>query len=290
MKATSPLDITNVIGRAKNRIYRVGIELEGGWSKLPEGTTLVHDGSVQIASPRDQLLGDELIQLQRSIDRADTSAELQRLRARYRIIEQKYRAGQLQTGELPSEPMELEKLPIWLKKYYPQQVNATCGLHIHMSFKSAFHYQRLMIPQYPLTIVEYLFRWAHKEELSQDHPIWPRLKGDSEFCQPVFDPDRQARRIKKEYNRHEPGNRYSMINFCFGTHGTLECRLLPMMDNADQGLRAVQTVIDVTNACLVDKRRETRLVSEVVIDPNDDIIREEKAELLEPYRITTRMG
>ena len=175
--------------------------------------------------------------------------------------------------------MELVKVPVWIRQFYPKFVNETCGLHVHMSFKSALHYMRLMSPRYPETITAYMTEWANEERLDKDHPIWARLKGNSEYCQPVFDADRQVRKTKKEYNHHDPdGHRYTMINYCHGTHGTLECRLLPMMETADQAVRAVQRIFDVTNACLVEKHREDRVKGEVSMDPNDWVYREARDE------------
>ena len=188
-------------------------------------------------------------------------------------------ANMFLTGELPSEPKEVEEFPVWMKKYYPSHVNATCGLHVHMSFKSAYHYQRLMVEDYQDTMVEYLLRWAKTEKFGDKHPIWPRLKGQSEFCQLKFDPDRQSFKTRKEYDHHAPGHRYTAISYAYARYGTVECRLLPMMEEANQGIRAVQCVIDVTNAFLsVQRKREERLIGEVFVQLGDDTLRMESYE------------
>jgi len=260
----------------RNRVYRVGVELEGGWTELPRGVELFPDSSVKIKPPQNEVIYARQNEIRRLLDVTRTDASRAQLRTEYETLN--YKLCQLHTGEIPSEPLELDKLPTWMKKYYPPFVNETCGLHVHMSFVSAYHYARLMIPEYSLTIVKYLTDWAVKEGLPTDHVIWPRLRGECEYCQPVFDPDRQKVKVKKEYDHHAPGNRYSMVNYQWTRLGTIEVRVLPMMATAEQGIRAVQRVIDITNASLACQReREKKFRSEVIVDPSDTF-REERVE------------
>ena len=163
-----------------------------------------------------------------------------------------------------------------MKKYYPSHVNESCGLHVHMSFKRALHYSMLMVPEYPQTIITYLAKWALEEKLSEKHPIWDRLRGKSSYCKLDFFPDDQAHNPRKVYDHGMKGHRYTVINYCHAkTGGTLECRLLPMMDTADQGIRAVKRVIDITNACLVAlKNREPKESASLVIDGITDELHE----------------
>lgn len=204
-----------IVGAKRQRVWRVGIELEGGWTKLPAGTRLVHDGSVQF-SGADQL---------------------------------SCRLGGV--GELPSPILEVRSFPDWMRTYYPHKTNATCGMHVHLSFLRALTYARLMDEKFPATILAYVTQWAKDEKLDATHPIWSRLRGESEFCQHVFDADNQVRNTHKDHDRRRVGNRYSMINYCYGTHSTMECRLLPMMETVEQGIRAIQHIIDTTNAYLL---------------------------------------
>src|SRR5258705_12712150 len=98
------LDLTGAKGKSPNRIYRIGIELEGGWTKLPPGTRgLQHDGSVQFPARE---LGDAAIT----------------------------------TGELAAGPMSMQEWEGWLKIHYPQRVNATCGMHVHLSPRTPLAY------------------------------------------------------------------------------------------------------------------------------------------------------
>jgi hypothetical protein len=55
----------------------------------------------------------------------------------------------------------------------------------------------------------------------------------------------------------------------------MECRVLPMFQEVEQGIRGVQRVLDITNACLtVLGRREEKLNGKFTIDPGDRVIEE----------------
>ena len=208
------VDISQARGKARNRIYRVGLELEGGWNNLQPGIRLVHDGSVRFATAVPHI------------------------------------------GEMPSPVLEVIKgsptywVP-WLKVNYPHHINETCGMHVHMSFKTAFAYNRLMTPQFPATVVEEFKKWAKTEGLVATHPLMSRLGGNSRYCQFKFDADGQVMNKDKDHNQDRPGHRYTVINYCYGRYNTIECRLLPMMGNFDQAFRAVNELLEITNAFLI---------------------------------------
>src|SRR5690348_9266825 len=87
-----------------NRINLVGIELEGGWNRCPDKKLghFDHDGSVRF-EPFDKD-GDRMPM------------------------------PQYYTGEYVSYPMPVDQIASWLRTTYPEHVNDTCGLHVHMSF------------------------------------------------------------------------------------------------------------------------------------------------------------
>lgn len=221
------------LGTFKNQVYRIGIELEGAWAKVPRGTKIIRDGSVTFR-PGD--FGPE-----------GPSANLQ-------------------IGELPSPPLELEAYPGWLKTYFPTHINATCGMHVHLSFRTALQYQRLMDPKYPATIVAYVRKWAEREGLPPENPIWPRLKGESRYCQHLFHADQQVKFQDKTFNQDQPGHRYTVINYCYSRYTTLECRLLPMFPTAKQAQSAIDELVSITNAFLkTDRTREVGVRSEITV-------------------------
>lgn len=223
-----PLNIDAFLGRAKNRINLVGVELEGFWFRVPHGRQPDRDTSVRFVD------GDD----------PNTTALV------------------TCAGEIPLPPLSVSAFPATMKLYYPSYVNGTCGMHVHLSTNKAFSYQRLMINKpysYPATVVEYVKRWAAREKLDAKHPLWGRLKGENEYCQHVFHADEQVKSANKDYDHHRNGHRYTVIGYCWSRYKTLECRLLPMMKDYEQGVRAVQEVINITNAFLAaSKDREPK--------------------------------
>jgi hypothetical protein len=221
----SPTKIEALLGKCRNRVHRVGIELEGGWAKLPPNTRLQHDGSV----------------FRRSGPPAGVAA----------------------AGELPSPPMPVAKMAEWVKTFHPSHIDASCGLHIHMSFRNALHYQRLMVQEYTEEMVKGLKKWAKEKKFPDTHPLWPRLEGQNEFCSLDFYADQQVKTRSKNY-RHEAGGRYTFINYCFGLHNTLECRGLCMFDKAEVSVEALQRIVDLTNAFLVLQAHREPIHQEVI--------------------------
>lgn len=234
------LDIENQLTKPnRDRIKAVGVELEGGWKKLPPNTTLTRDGSVQFAN-----VGIP--------------------------------GGPAHVGEMPSTPMEVKDVEPWMRTFYPSHVNSTCGLHVHMSFKKALTYQQLMDPAYGKTVLEFLRRWAEREGLPKNriegdgtvvatgHTIWDRLEGKVHYCTDAFHADAQARATSKQVG--SGASRYTAINYCYRLHSTVECRVLPMFETVDQAIRAVQELFRITNAFLVVKAAREELHSINIAD------------------------
>lgn len=167
----------------KNRVFRIGVELEGGWNPVPPGSNLVHDGSVRLEDP----------------------------------------IGRYARGEIPSPPLGMEEWEPWVRAHYPQACNATCGLHTHLSFRSARQYQWLMDPAYPKAIIAAVQKWS--KGLPPKHYIWERLRGKNRYCLDQFLADQQARVAQKGHSR------YTAVNYCYLLHRTLEVRLLPMFED-----------------------------------------------------------
>lgn len=243
-KLGPPLNIDKYLGKAKNRIHQVGIELEGGWKTLAGGTVRPeHDGSVKFGAHPD-----------------------------------KYSIQYL--GEVASPALPPKEYPEWMRLYYPTHVNETCGMHVHVSTITAFAYQRLMVNKphsFPATMIEYIRRWAEAEKLPKGHTIWPRLENKNEFCQHTFQAEDQCKASSKDYDHHRPGHRYSVIAYRWGTTRTLECRLLPMMETADQGVRAVAEVIRITNAFLAATAAREPKKRIVVMDDDQGVVEERRS-------------
>src|SRR3990167_5043534 len=269
MATIEPLDISKYHHKCRNRVYLVGVELEGGWNKLPQpDVSIVRDGSVVIEPqplPTDQ--ATRFLELSRKYQRGTIQeseiGEFQKLTRLMEKTRPKY------VGEIPSPPLDYGEVEKWMKTFYPQHVNNTCGLHVHMSFRTILTYQRLMAASYQATIIAELLKWAKAEGLSKDNPLWDRLAGKSEYCQDKFWADDQVKTNRKDFDHNRPGHRYTHISFRWGEHQTIECRTLPMFVDPNQSIRAVKEVISITNAFLVaDARREPKALADLRTEDN----------------------
>lgn len=248
----------------KNRILQVGVELEGGWVKVPQGLraeNIIRDGSVKFgaaAATRNpaRSLGDAILA-------ADRQAQV----AVPDMVVPKY------IGEIPSPALGMDEFEGWMTRCYPQLVNETCGLHAHMSFRYKLNYMRLMDPKFTPHMVKGLLRWAEEEKLAKSHPIWNRLrKSDHEHCAHIYLGDNQVKVDRKDFHsRGKPHSRYTAINYCWAQHKTVEVRLLPMMETPDQGVRAVSEIFRLTNQFLARMRqKEVRAEARIALSPATD--------------------
>lgn len=244
-----------------NRINLVGVELEGAWQQAPPGERIEADGSVKI--PGTYSINDAVARL-----RPDQLESL----ARQGMLP----SGQPFTrGEVVSKPLSIEKIERWITACYPQMVNETCGLHVHMSFLRHINYMRLMCKEFATQyIIEAVREWAAQEGLPKNHPQWNRLDPNHgwtlEHCAHLFLGDEQVKMKKKDYHsRGKAHSRYTFVNYCAGLHGaaktgtgTVEVRGLSMPPKPDQAVRAVMAVINATNRWL-SKVRQRELAEKV---------------------------
>lgn len=254
------LDLSSKLGKVRNRIDKVGIELEGGWT-LPHNPKIrfVNDGSVfhdhGRLVPPPGLPGREI-------------------------------GVSVYAGEAPSPPLEPSGINAWMAMAYPQHHNHTCGLHVHMSFANAKHYGLLTKIDYQDTLLHYLTQWAKHEEATtpgtfpEDHHIWPRLAGLNDFCLAKFWPEKQIPKSRKVYGREEVGHRYTAVNFCFGVHRTVEIRVLPMFNDVERAKRAVRATLDITNASLVLLAAKSEIMVEQITLLPENLYEEVDQELL----------
>lgn len=214
---------------APNRISAIGLELEGGWSSGTPGFELVkRDGSVTGIS------GDK-----------------------YRV------------GEVCSKPIkEWEDAEKWLRSNYPNSVNETCGFHVHVSLPP-LHYSRLMNPGFEgcfLNAMEDF--WSRFRAEPGFNLFRSRLDGQNQYCQKVFRPEDQIWR--KEHYGERTGlsalPRYSQLNFCYGRHGTMECRLFPCFPQINHSVEAAKVFTECINSYLSTCPAETATKITVEVD------------------------
>ena len=129
-------------------------------------------------------------------------------------------------------------------------------------------YSRLMVPTFPDLLVGQLKKWGREKGFPKEHPLWHRLQGTHKHCLKQFLADGQVRVEEKEYAPNDPvrraqflkkkDHRYTMVNYCWALHRTVEVRVLPMFNDASDAVEALQIVIDTVNLFLSTGPREDR--------------------------------
>ncbi len=165
-------------------------------------------------------------------------------------------------GELSSKIMKVEPGLKWLARpdIYPDYVDASCGLHVHLSFRQNNDIAGLGDSAFYDAFLQHMADWGTRMNLANTHPFWSRLRGDQEYCQKKFIFSDQM----KGLIRVDPDCRRTHINACsYKTHGTIECRMLPMFSEWKLGVKAVKDYIEFVDDWLESNKkvRESEVVS-----------------------------
>jgi len=178
-------------------IYKVGVELEGGWNR-PK--VLKHDGSIE------------------------------NLEA-------------FHIGEIASKPRSPTEIKRWVMRNYPDRVNHTCGLHVHVSFRSAHLYALCAVPDFPKFLVEELKNWGERRSIKNEC-FWNRLAGGNRYCN-HFPLHEGSITTAIDVQIIDGGDRYTVVNYCYSKHGTIEVRVLPMFRSARTAVLAIEEVLRI---------------------------------------------
>jgi len=228
----------------------VGIEIEGSWDEDPPCGEIVHDGSVYVND-------------------VNSRCETHPGPATNGI------------GEVVSPPMEVDEVATWVHQNYPDEVNETCGLHIHISMDHK-RYQHLMDSQWYEHFKQAMRTWGGNNRDRLPKTFFDRFEGETDwarrYCRDLFEPDKQIRR------GGGPG-RYTQWNYqAFRAHGTVECRFLPAFGvspdavpresatDGDSGLAvdAIHTIIDIIENYLEQDNKQDVFAFSVSPDPREE--------------------
>lgn len=143
------------------------------------------------------------------------------------------------SGESVSPPFaSWSDLVQYVRENYPEEMDGSCGLHVHFSFNRISDYSRMMDKAFQPFFRAELKRWGERREIKTRN-FWHRLNGENQFCRPDWLADAQARFKNK---RDTNGQRYCQWNFCYGAHKTAECRVLPMFHRVEDSIAAIGAV------------------------------------------------
>lgn len=179
-------------------------------------------------------------------------------------------------GEVRVGPLEFKNLTEWqrvLKCMWPQHTNYSCGMHVHLSFKSIRHYDLLANSQvlWPM-LRERLEVFQQKNFKFANSRLAKRLKGDNQYCRTNrLGPETAWKQLRGDEDR------YKAVNWCaFPQHGTLEIRVLPQISSPAKGLAMIMTVTNVVEQVIkqelkafAPQRHKHVVVKQGVIDVPD---------------------
>lgn len=145
-------------------------------------------------------------------------------------------------GELRTKPLKPQALLAAVPVFYPEHVNSTCGLHLHMSFRSAASYAALCDDEFWPGLKAELKEWGTRYGVKNAN-FWSRLDGGNTYCN--NDTDAVAR-SRMTVDTRRASSRYAPVNYCWSMHKTVEVRVLPMFKQSETAVAALATVMNFT--------------------------------------------
>lgn len=238
----------------------IGVEFEGGWygdRRRAHGLHIKRDGSVHVESRHPEQTGGRRDYGERDEDAtcSDPSCDnpdCQEAQARARgesiiappTVDTRNRLS-FHYGEIEFGPWNaISFASDWEDSFdysYPEEVNQTCGQHVHFSFISSGVYGAFVRQDFRGWLMNGLIEWGEAEkESGAEFPshFWDRLlgtfaHGGQNYCQAIYSPEQL-------WNM---GDRYGQVNYCARKHGTMEIRVLPMFEKPAQSKAAIAELV-----------------------------------------------
>jgi hypothetical protein len=189
-------------------------------------------------------------------------------------------------GEIiPPNPLKPHAILGWVEKNYPQHANETCGMHVHVSFKTMLDYARVTEKAFESYALDQIEKWGNnftiytgetrepKKRIIIEHPFWARLRGlNIRYCRREFIPEKQV------WHKDKADIRYTQFNFVWSRYKTVECRLLPMFADARVAISAIANLLNLYEEYLrryaVRVKREVPVKGVVLDDGKEDTLAE----------------
>lgn len=226
-------------------ISKIAAEIEGSWYNIEgcRGKILhseignpVHDGSVKPPSAHKK----------RVLDIFQNNVKNKKIDPSYRLDHF------LMKGEAVSEPMNsLESLSLWMDKFWPDTTNSTCGLHFHSSFNNDGYYSCLMEEDFYKYCKQSLEQFSKENKLNkifQDR-FYNTTEWARKYCNDKFHPEKQVFVNHKVYYDKSP-DRYTILNYCYGLHKTLEIRVFSAHMSPKMAIRCLHWWVNCLNSYL----------------------------------------
>lgn len=143
-------------------------------------------------------------------------------------------------------------------------INSSMGLHIHISANEEDGYSLDLIKSY--RFYEYFMGHVYNSELYENNTTFQNRMEENGYARDM-DEDDIAR--SSAYR----GDRYRRINFhALRSHGTVEFRLFPAMETAEEVAEAVSMVCTLTDEWIQDERFEFTNSVEAEVEAGEKVV------------------
>jgi len=134
-------------------------------------------------------------------------------------------SSELEDGERVSPVLQPSELPQWVIDNYPDEVNDSCGAHLHVS-TDMLTYSILLDPKFLDFVISESKAWRDRANIKNES-FNRRLNNLNTYCKTKYDAGNQVTSTEHYYNA-----RYTAVNYCYRLHGTLEFRIPPAFKQA----------------------------------------------------------
>lgn len=167
-------------------------------------------------------------------------------------------------GESNSNPCSsIRDLVNYVNENYPDHHDSTCGLHLHISFKSPVYYAVLVSEKFYDNLMKFYKSWLYHNNINSNSRAFKRLEGNR-YCENKFNLDEINQQI--ECN-HKSDYRYRVLNYCWNLHGTLELRFLNIFDQQELTNKCIKDLVKwIDNYCDLEYKRLKNLDFEIIAE------------------------
>ena len=155
-------------------------------------------------------------------------------------------------GESHTDPVDnMKSLFDEIKAKYPDIVNQSCGMHVHISLPELYYtfLTTSKFWEYFCTKMPAVIEMLKSSKKTVDYERFnSRFMGGNTYCKKEFRPHNQI------WETHKGSDRYTMLNFCYGLHHTMECRLFPMCESISNARLIITEYLHIVESFLAEHK------------------------------------
>ena len=173
-------------------------------------------------------------------------------------------------GESDSSPCSsMRDLLNYLTTNYPDEHDSSCGMHMHISFKSKRAYMTLISSHFKDELMDFYYNWLDQNKINENSRAYQRLKNNT-YCENTFRKEDVETQL---YARDKDSSvRYRVLNYCFSLHNTIELRFLNIFDKKEISLKCVKDIVKFIDSYIETNNRYLH-DSDMIIESDKPIIK-----------------